>query len=209
VVVGLFQLDDRTPERIGDSIRTLKRIMIPETKDTEPCLFETPIAHSIPLIIRMLTAVDFDHKPDIEANEIQNEAFVRMLAPEFAAFDLTIAQNRPNTPLGIGHIGAEAALQFGFEDSLIRLSFHGRSVIPFDIGFEACPALAMQTHPHPNPPPEGEGIETGLSRRPEREGIEIGLSRRPEGEGIETGLSRCPEREGIEAISFPPPQGEG
>jgi hypothetical protein len=95
VGVGLLQLDDRMPDRIGDSVRMLKHIMVPETKDTESRLFEAPIAYGIPPVIRMLATVDFDHKPDVEANEIQNEAFVRMLAPELAAFDLTIAQSRP------------------------------------------------------------------------------------------------------------------
>ena len=72
----------------------------------------------------MLTAIEFDHRLSLEANEIENEVAVRMLASKLAILYLTAAQALPKAMLGICWRVSQPALQLGFENALVCLASH-------------------------------------------------------------------------------------
>jgi len=62
-----------------------------------------------------------------EANEIENEVGVRVLAAELAVLDLAAAQVLPKLMLGIGWRISQFALQLGLKNAFVRLTAHFRT----------------------------------------------------------------------------------
>jgi hypothetical protein len=74
--------------------------------------------------IGVLPAVALHHQHALEAGKVEDVVAERMLAPELAAFELAIAQDLPQAPLGVRWFLPQAALEAGPEDCLVGLAFH-------------------------------------------------------------------------------------
>jgi hypothetical protein len=72
----------------------------------------------------MLTSIEFDYDAALETNEVENEIVGGMLAAEFAAFNLPSTQALPEQMLSLSRRVAQPTLQLGFENALVRLTFH-------------------------------------------------------------------------------------
>jgi hypothetical protein len=100
-----------------NAISVAQDIGIPEAKDPVALRFKPPIALDVALILRMLSAVDFNDQRSLVTNKIDNEAPDRCLPPEAETAQPMSAQRRPKTLLGVGHIASQrlgaCALKFG------------------------------------------------------------------------------------------------
>ena len=78
---------------------------ISEAEHVEAQLFQLGSAALVVLCgacLEMLAAIELDDQARLNAREVGEEPAHRMLATEFVAAELTIAQTQPNGALGIG-----------------------------------------------------------------------------------------------------------
>jgi hypothetical protein len=115
-----------------------EHIVVPETQDSEAGALQSLRALTIDFV-GVLSAVDFDDEGTLQTGEIENEIIERMLATEFAAFDLTASQSLPKMMLCRCRRVSQAPLQFGFENASVRLFT----------------ATSLRTPSPPNPPLKG------------------------------------------------------
>ena len=79
-----------------------ENIVVPETKHTVTVIDEPRVANRVTGTLRMLPAVDLDHRPILAADEIHCVRPDRLLPDEFAAGDLPRADPIPELSLGVG-----------------------------------------------------------------------------------------------------------
>ena len=88
-------LTQRDQDHLQHTIRIGQHIRIPEADDAISLLFEKPCTPGVNRIVRMLTAVDLDHKHSLRAEKVRNVRPNRNLAPELEAAKRPVAQARP------------------------------------------------------------------------------------------------------------------
>src|SRR5204862_134787 len=83
-------------------------IVIPEAQNSES-LRREPSGSLLILFDRpcMLTTIDLDDQPRLQAGKIEDVGAHRNLAPEAKPFHLLVAEPHPQSLLGIGHCGPE------------------------------------------------------------------------------------------------------
>ena len=86
--------------RAQHTFRVGEHVVVPETDDTIALRLDPAGAGLV--ILRMLSTVDFDNELDLGAKEIDDVGSQRMLASEAETFELSSAQVRPKSDLGIG-----------------------------------------------------------------------------------------------------------
>ncbi|OGT05481.1 MAG: hypothetical protein A2143_03480 [Gallionellales bacterium RBG_16_57_15] len=77
------------PDRFNNRFNLIQNLIVPEPHDSKTRTFQYLIANQILRRFVMLSAIDLDNKLCFQTNKIQNGISKRMLAPEFAAFNLT------------------------------------------------------------------------------------------------------------------------
>lgn len=127
--------------RIGDCIRLLQDIMIPEAKRLETALLEKLVPLFVSDGLGVLTAVDFYHQLSFKTHKIKDAVKIRMLPPELAAVQLPATQYAPQALFCIRHAGTQATLQAWRQDRLVRLSLHLRLPLSHTIPSQTRPAL--------------------------------------------------------------------
>ncbi|MNE84000.1 hypothetical protein D3C80_1808650 [compost metagenome] len=104
----------------------------------------------------MLRAIDFDHQPLIQTDEIHYVGADRELAAELEPLKPAIAQLKPEPLLGQGRFGSQLLGKgAGFHGSYPALSDSLGIAITLGI------YRAEIRPPHPSPLPEGEGTDRG------------------------------------------------
>src|SRR3546814_3479832 len=83
------------------------------TQDAVTASFQIPGSRSVDGFI-VLAAVEFHHEAAGRAGEIDDVGADRILAAELVAHQRAVAQVMPDLALGIGHVAAEVAGEFGF-----------------------------------------------------------------------------------------------
>src|SRR5690348_11993800 len=102
-------LSKRYDNRIEHTLDVLDHLVIPESQNAKPIRLQAPRALLLIFIrIGVLAAIDLDHQPVPEADEVDDIALDRLLAAEFGA-GLVPAQYLPNAFLGIGRGSAQRA----------------------------------------------------------------------------------------------------
>jgi hypothetical protein len=69
--------------------RVSNHVVIPEPKDTIIVFVEPSIAHTIPFVVRVLPAIDFNDQSALAANKIDHVWTDRFLAHELVAINRT------------------------------------------------------------------------------------------------------------------------
>jgi hypothetical protein len=88
----------------------LEHFVVPEAQHDIPGLFQKSGSFAvISGSVRVLPAVKLDHDFSFQANEIQNVVTERVLAPEFAVFDLPLTQTLPESGFRLGRGIAQCA----------------------------------------------------------------------------------------------------
>ena len=72
-----------------DAFRDLQDIAVPEAKHTKPFTFEPACPLTVVRLLRVLSAIDPDDQPSIEAYEIDDVASDGRLATDAMALELT------------------------------------------------------------------------------------------------------------------------
>src|ERR1700730_8760791 len=98
---GLLCLDD-SQYRLDDPVGVAENVVVPKSDHLPALALEPSWSARVPCIVRMLTAIDLDHKPVFGAGEIDNETTDWVLSPELVHQQAAIAQSRPHASLGIG-----------------------------------------------------------------------------------------------------------
>ncbi len=84
-----------------------QNIVVPEPDHLPTFIFEPSRPPGIVRAAGMLAAVEFNDHASLDAGKISDKRAEWMLAAEFVTVQLPIADQRPKTLLGIGHIGAQ------------------------------------------------------------------------------------------------------
>jgi len=77
------------PNRFDNRFNLIQNLIVPEPHDSKIRTFQHLIANQILCRSVMLSAIDLNNQLRFQTNKIQNEISERMLASEFAAFNLT------------------------------------------------------------------------------------------------------------------------
>jgi hypothetical protein len=91
------------------SIQIAQHLVVPEANHPPSLLFQPSGPLQVSVVVGMLTAIDLDRQPMLEAGEIEDERTDWMLTPEFVVLQLPPAENRPKAPFGIGHLDPQLA----------------------------------------------------------------------------------------------------
>ena len=92
-----------TQNFIEHHICLLQSIVIPEPNHSKTFRFQISRPLSIAGKLRcMLSAVEFDDKPLLEADEVDDVRWNRMLSPKYESPEIAIFQMQPNPRFGVG-----------------------------------------------------------------------------------------------------------
>ena len=76
-----------------DSVGLGQEVVVPEAQDLEALGLQPGIALAISGAALMLAAIQLDHQPCLQANEVEDVAAIGMLTAEFSIMERTIAKN--------------------------------------------------------------------------------------------------------------------
>ena len=116
--------DQRLMDCFGNRVRLAQHIVIPETKGEVAAFLQEGVARGIGGRVRMLSAIHFHDQFSLKADEIEDAMVIGDAAGETAAVELAAAKDVPEALFGVGHGVAQAALQAGLEDAVVRLAAH-------------------------------------------------------------------------------------
>lgn len=103
-------LVERASDRLPNGVGSLEHLVVPETQNPVALAVQPSRPRLVPdAPPSVLTAVDLDHHPRLDADEVDDEATDWVLAAELEAVQLPLAQLRPEQPLGEGHLAAQSA----------------------------------------------------------------------------------------------------
>ena len=78
-----------------------QHVVVPESNDAPTVFFENLCSTRVGFVVGMLTAISFNDEVMLGAGEIDDEIADRMLPAKPVAGQTAIAQNRPESPLGV------------------------------------------------------------------------------------------------------------
>ncbi len=92
------------PQYVG---RLLQDLVIPETQDQITLGHQPGVSHPVLCTTQMLTPIDLDDQPGLQAGEIDDIRADGYLSSKLVASELPATQPLPESALGIGHVGAQ------------------------------------------------------------------------------------------------------
>jgi hypothetical protein len=98
------------PDRFDNRFNLIQNLIVPEPHDSKTLTFQYLITNQILRRSVMLPAIYLNNQLHFQTNKIQNKISERMLASEFAAFNLTSSQPLPKRLFSIRHIAAKCSL---------------------------------------------------------------------------------------------------
>jgi len=94
--------------RFGNALDILHHIIVPHSHHLESSLFQQSIAHCVVCaLFIVLPTIDFHNQMHFKTNKIHDELLEWKLPAKAQTFKLSIAHDRPEFSLGIGHRRAE------------------------------------------------------------------------------------------------------
>ncbi len=135
---------ERYDDRLEHEIWEVKHHRVVETNDPQPDRLEDGRSMRVvrsPLGLVVMPTIGLDDQAGGCAVEVDDERAERMLATELRAYP-TVAEEAPETALGVGGVGAEYAAQAN------ELVGHA--------GVSAAGGGTLRACPHPSPLPRGE-----------------------------------------------------
>jgi hypothetical protein len=90
-------------EQGHDTFDVRQYFVVPKAHHPKPVRGEPPIAPFVPQRIGMLSAVDFDHEPFLEADKVGNEIPKRHLPAKLETGKSPIPKCEPQFPLSVSH----------------------------------------------------------------------------------------------------------
>ena len=105
----------RVPDLKSNGVEFPAHLMIPEPERLDASRRETAFAFDIvpPLIRKTMSAsIEFDGEPRFHTVEIEEVIAARILAAEFEVAKAAVAQQAPETFLGVGGLPAESTREF-------------------------------------------------------------------------------------------------
>ena len=138
------------PQRLDDhrqhAVHVAQHVVVPEADYPVAAGFEPVGAQRT--VLGMLPAIDLDDQLRLRTEEVDDIGTDRLLATEPGSVDLLAAQMGPQSPFGIGGVGAEMPGERGGHSQML-------------------PAFYRPEHPPPQPSPSrGEGVRKSSSRAP-------------------------------------------
>jgi len=113
-----------------DTIRILQHIRIPKSQNTIASACKVRVAAPVALTMRVLAAVDLNHKALFLAQKVDNPGPNWNLAAELASGEAAVAKLVPKFSFGGGQVGSQAA------GSMRANLFHTPSPQPSPLGGE-------------------------------------------------------------------------